>query len=121
MIYLPELTRSALIRVRKAAEAESKEFCPRSELSALLNPPDGPSRLVGLPYSDAMTDEAIAAALAHCQDNEENPAVLFWLLVSMACTYAEELPLQKEHVDAGAKFFLGLLNPEPLDLSHLLP
>lgn len=121
MMHLPELTRAALTRVRTSAEKHDTDFCPRSALACVLNPPDGPSRLVGLPYTDFMTEEAIEAALGHCKQNEEQPEVLFWLLVSFACTYAEELPLQKEHVDAGAQFFLNLLNPEPLDLSNLLP
>lgn len=109
-MYLPEFTRAALTLVRKRAEQPPVgEFDPRAEITAVLNPPDGPSRLVGLPYSDAMTDEAVDAAVGYSASNPDEPAVSFWLLVAFACTHAEQLPLETKDVEAAAKFLVNLM------------
>lgn len=109
-MYLPEFTRAALTMVRKqAGQPPVGQFDPRADITAVLNPPDGPCRLVGLPYSDAMTDEAVEAAVGYSSSNPDEPAVSFWLLVAFACTHAEQLPLEPKDVDAAAQFLMNLM------------
>ncbi len=110
MVYLSDLSRSALIMLRKSKQESQgrKEFNPRSQLTAVLNPADGPSRLVGLSYDEAMTAEAIEAALEGSKQNAElsaeDVAGSFWLVVAFATTFATRLPLQKADVDAAIDF-----------------
>ncbi|MBY0552591.1 MAG: hypothetical protein K2W95_35240 [Candidatus Obscuribacterales bacterium] len=109
-MYLPEFTRAALKNVRLlVSEPQVAEFDARAAVTAVLNPPDGPSRLIGLPYTDAMTEEALDAAVKLSSNNPDEPAVSFWLLVAFACTHAEQLPLQAEDVEATVAFLDHLL------------
>lgn len=104
-MYLPELALSA---VRMVREREDKPgFDPRGELTSVLNPPDGPCRLVGLPYTDAMTEEALEAGVrlvSSLPGDEKHRSAGFWLLVAFACSYASQLPLQVADVDAAGAF-----------------
>lgn len=110
MIYLPEFTRAALKNVRLlVVQPQTEEFDARAAVTAVLNPPDGPSRLVGVPYTDAMSEEALDAAIKISAKNEDEPAVSFWLLVAFACTHAEQLPLQAEDVEAVVLFLDNML------------
>lgn len=96
-MYLYEFTWRVLKLVKQTMNLPIGSLDAQGRLSALLNPPDGPSRLVGLPYDDAMTDEAIDAARQLVQGEKEAE---FWMIVAFACTNAESLPLQKSDINA---------------------